>query len=98
MMTTTMISDHGPEFDEAARLIRNLQDHRFVDEAIEMARSAFEKYDPAKHKLVRRGTKINDGQMTYNDFFRTETPDLFRYCRNVKSAIEVLIILIGEET
>jgi len=97
MMTTTMISDHGPEFDEAAKLIQGLKDTRFMDEAIEMARAAFEKYDPAKQKLVRRGTKTNDGEMTYNDFFRAETPDLFRYCRNVKSAIEVLITLIGEE-
>jgi hypothetical protein len=93
-----MISDHGPEFAEASALIQSLEDHRFIDEAIEMARAAYEKYDPAVHKLVRRGTKVNEGEMTYNDFFRQETPDLFRYCRNVKSAIEVLIILTGQCT
>lgn len=95
-MHTLMVTDHGPEFDEAAKLIQGLGDHRFIDESIEMARAAFAKYDPKVHKLVQRGTKVNEGQMTYNDFFRQQTPDLFRYCRNVKSAIEVLIRLIGE--
>lgn len=89
-----MISDHGPEFAEATELIQGLQDQRFLDEAVEMARAAYDKYDPKVHRLVPRGIKPNDGELSYYDFFRQQTPELFRYCRNVGSAVQALQLLI----
>lgn len=94
---TTMIQDHGPEFTEASVLIAQVHDHRFIDEAINMAKVAYTFYDPDKHQLshLPKG-RLNQGQMTYHEFFRQVTPDQFRWCRNVKSAAQVLDILIAQ--
>jgi len=94
----TMVSDHGEEFIEASALIAQVHDHRFIDEAITMARTAFGFYNPDKHHLSHLPkSRLNDGEMTYHEFFRQTTPDLFRWCRNVRSAAEVLDILIARD-
>lgn len=90
----TIIGNHGSEFIETSELIAKIKDMRFIDESIEMARAAFVFCNP-EVKLVHRGSSVK-GEMTYHDFFRINVPDLFRFCRNVKSAADVLEILISE--
>lgn len=91
-------------------LLQRVGDRRWVDESIAMARAAYAVYDPAEHILVQHRKDFkrdpgDDRQITYRDFFQQvstalapdarPTDTLYFRCKNVRTAIEILDLLIA---
>jgi hypothetical protein len=100
-MTDTAESD----LELTTELFKQVNDRRWIDESIAMARAAAEVYDPRQHKLVEfEHDKVGDtGELTYRQFFLqvsndvspgVRAPDsLFGRLKNVRTAIEVFRLL-----
>lgn len=91
------ITDRPRTMSETDRLKGLLVDPRDATAAVQLAQAAFEKFDPARHKLTRKPAADRmPSEMTYPQFFREVALDRFRATRNVAGAAFLLDILIAE--
>lgn len=109
VITMPNVADELTDLQYVNALLQRVGDRRWVDDSIAMARAAFAVYDPAEHVLVQHRHDMkrdpgDDREITYRAFFQQvsdalapgarPTDTLYFRCKNVRTAIEILDLLI----